>query len=201
MKLLLAFMKQFILLLFLLMPIFPAWSQQPELSIAAKSFILIDFHSGQTLANANPHERLDPASLTKLMTAYVVFSALKQERIKLDQVVPVSPKAWRTAGSRMFIEPNKQVTVDELIHGVIVQSGNDACVALAELIAGSEELLVHMMNEEASRLGMHNTHFANSTGLTHPNHYSTAYDLALLSAAIIRDFPEYYPLYSIREYT
>lgn len=201
MKLLLTLMKQFILFLFLLMPVFPAWSQQPELSIAAKSFTLTDFHSGQTLANSNQHERLDPASLTKLMTAYVVFSALKQERIKLDQVVPVSRKAWRMAGSRMFIEPNKPVTVDELIHGVIVQSGNDACVALAELIAGSEDLLVHMMNEEAKRLGMYNTHFTNSTGLTHPDHYSTANDLALLAAAIIRDFPEYYPLYSLREYT
>lgn len=122
------------------------------------------------------------------MTAYVVFSALQQERIKIDQVVPVSNRSWRMVGSRMFIEPNKQVTVDELIHGVIVQSGNDACVALAELIAGSEDLFVHMMNEEAKRLGMHNTHFTNSTGLTHSDHYSTAHDLALLAAAIIRDF-------------
>lgn len=202
MKLLLIFMmKRFILFLFLLVPAFPVWSQQPELSIAAKSFILLDFHSGQILTSANPHERLDPASLTKLMTAHVVFSVLKQDRIKLDQIVPVSKKAWRMAGSRMFIEPNKQVTVDELIHGVIVQSGNDACVALAELIAGSEDLFVHMMNEEAKRLGMYNTNFNNSTGLTHADHYSTAYDLALLAAAIIRDFPEYYPFYSLREYT
>lgn len=146
-------MKQFIFSLFLLATISPAWSQQPELAVAAKSFILIDFHSSQTLASSNPHERLDPASLTKLMTAYVVFSALQQERIKIDQVVPVSNRSWRMVGSRMFIEPNKQVTVDELIHGVIVQSGNDACVALAELIAGSEDLFVHMMNEEAKTPG------------------------------------------------
>ncbi len=199
-RLLQNFMKQLILSLFLLAAVFPAWSQQPELTVAAKSFILVDFHSGQTLASSNPHERLDPASLTKLMTAYVVFSALKQDRIKMDQVVPVSSRAWRMVGSRMFIEPNKPVTVDELIHGVIVQSGNDACVALAELIAGSEDLFVHMMNEDAKRLGMHNTHFMNSTGLTHPDHYSTAHDLALLAAAIIREFPEHYPLYSLREY-
>ena len=201
MRLLRIFMKQLILSLFFLGAIAPAWAQQPELSVAAKSFVLSDFHSGQILASHNPHERLDPASLTKLMTAYIVFSVLKQERITLDQVVPVSNKSWRMVGSRMFIEPNKRVTVDELIHGMIVQSGNDACVALAELIAGSEDLFAHMMNEEAKRLGMHNTHFMNSTGLTHPEHYSTAHDLALLAAAIIQDFPERYSLYSLREYT
>jgi D-alanyl-D-alanine carboxypeptidase (penicillin-binding protein 5/6) len=195
------FMKRLLLFLLFLATIPPVFAQQPELSIAAKSFILSDFHSGQILASHNPHERLDPASLTKLMTAYIVFSVLKQERITLDQVVPVSNKSWRMVGSRMFIEPNKRVTVDELIHGMIVQSGNDACVALAELIAGSEDLFAHMMNEEAKRLEMYNTHFMNSTGLTHPEHYSTAHDLALLAAAIIRDFPEFYPLYSLREYT
>jgi serine-type D-Ala-D-Ala carboxypeptidase (penicillin-binding protein 5/6) len=180
---------------------FPAFAQQPALSVAAKSFTLVDFHTGQTLISQNAHERLEPASLTKLMTAYVVFSALKQKRITLDQVVPVSNTSWRMVGSRMFIEPNKRVTVDELIRGMIVQSGNDACVALAELIAGSEEIFAHMMNEEAARLHMTNTHFTNSTGLSHPEHYSSAHDLALLATAIIRDFPEFYPLYSLREYT
>jgi serine-type D-Ala-D-Ala carboxypeptidase (penicillin-binding protein 5/6) len=180
---------------------FPAFAQQPALSVAAKSFTLVDFHTGQTLISQNAHERLEPASLTKLMTAYVVFSALKQKRITLDQVVPVSNASWRMVGSRMFIEPNKRVTVDELIRGMIVQSGNDACVALAELIAGSEEIFAHMMNEEAARLHMTNTHFTNSTGLSHPEHYSSAHDLALLATAIIRDFPEFYPLYSLREYT
>lgn len=180
---------------------FPAFAQQPAISVAAKSFTLVDFHTGQTLISQNAHERLEPASLTKLMTAYVVFSALKQKRITLDQVVPVSNTSWRMVGSRMFIEPNKRVTVDELIRGMIVQSGNDACVALAELIAGSEEIFAHMMNEEAARLHMTNTHFTNSTGLSHPEHYSSAHDLALLATAIIRDFPEFYPLYSLREYT
>lgn len=180
---------------------FPAIAQQPALSVAAKSFTLVDFHTGQTLISQNAHERLEPASLTKLMTAYVVFSALKQKRITLDQVVSVSNASWRMVGSRMFIEPNKRVTVDELIRGMIVQSGNDACVALAELIAGSEEIFAHMMNEEAARLHMTNTHFTNSTGLSHPEHYSSAHDLALLATAIIRDFPEFYPLYSLREYT
>ncbi|WP_245725087.1 D-alanyl-D-alanine carboxypeptidase family protein [Nitrosomonas halophila] len=194
-------MKRLIFFLLCLLTALPAFAQQPELSLAAKSFVLSDFHSGQVLASHNPHERLDPASLTKLMTAYVAFSAIKQERIALDQVVPVSKKSWRMVGSRMFIEPNKRVTVNELIRGMIVQSGNDACVALAELIAGSEDMFAHMMNEEAKRLKMHNTHFTNSTGLTHPEHYSTAHDLTLLASAIIRDFPEFYPLYSLKEYT
>lgn len=174
---------------------------QPALSVAAKSYILTDFQSGQTLASQNVHERVEPASLTKLMTAHVVFSALQQKRITLTQVVPVSERAWRTQGSRMFIEPNRPVTVDELMRGMIVQSGNDACIALAEAVAGSESAFVQMMNKEAGRLGMKNTRFANSTGLPDPEHYTTARDLALLAAAMIRDFPEYYPLYSLREYT
>ena len=171
------------------------------LSVAAKSYILTDFQSGQALVSRNAHERVEPASLTKLMTAYVVFSALYQKRITLTQVVPVSERAWRAQGSRMFIEPNKQVTVDELMRGMIVQSGNDACIALAEGVSGSEDAFVQLMNKQARRLGMKNTRFANSTGLPNPDHYSTAYDLALLAAAMIRDFPEYYPLYSLREYT
>ena len=171
------------------------------LSVAAKSYILTDFQSGQALVSRNAHERVEPASLTKLMTAYVVFSALYQKRITLTQVVPVSERAWRAQGSRMFIEPNKQVTVDELMRGMIVQSGNDACIALAEGVSGSEDAFVQLMNKQARRLGMKNTRFANSTGLPNPEHYSTAHDLALLAAAMIRDFPEYYPLYSLREYT
>lgn len=174
---------------------------QPALAVAAKSYILTDVQSGQTLASQNVHERVEPASLTKLMTAYVIFSALRQKRITLMQTVPVSERAWRTQGSRMFIEPNKPVTIDELMRGMIVQSGNDACIALAEAIAGSEAVFVQMMNKEAGRLGMKNTRFANSTGLPHPEHYTTAHDLSLLAAAMIRDFPEYYPLYSLREYT
>ncbi len=176
-------------------------AQQPDISIAAKAYMLSDYQSGQVLASKNAHERVEPASLTKLMTAYIVFSALKQNRIQRDQVVPVSNQAWRMIGSRMFIEPNKEVTVDELIRGMIVQSGNDACIALAEVIAGSEEFFVQMMNQEAQRLGMNDTHFMNTTGLPHPDHYTSAHDLTLLAAAIIRDFPEFYPLYSLKEYT
>lgn len=168
--------------------------------IAAKSYLLLDFRSGQPLAAHNQNERVEPASLTKLMTAYLVFNALKQKTIKPDQVVPVSERAWRAEGSRMFIEPRKPVTVDELIRGMIVQSGNDACIALAEAIAGSEEVFAQMMTREAQRLGMKNTSFMNSTGLPNSQHYSTAHDLALLAAAIVRDFPEHYPLYSLREF-
>lgn len=171
------------------------------LSLAAKSYVLKDFQSGQTLVSQNVHERIEPASLTKLMTAYIAFSALYQKRISLTQAVPVSERAWRTPGSRMFIQPSKVVTVDELIRGMIVQSGNDASIALAEAVAGTESAFVQIMNKEAGRMGMKNTRFANSTGLPHPEHYSTAHDLALLATAVIRDFPEYYPLYSQREYT
>ena len=172
----------------------------PVPPIAARAYLLFDFNSAQLLASHNPQERVEPASLTKLMTAYLTFGALKQKTIQLEQTVPVSERAWRAEGSRMFIEPRKPVTVNELIRGMIVQSGNDACIALAEAVAGSEEIFAQMMNREAQRLGMKNTSFVNSTGLSHPQHYSTAYDLALLAASIIRDFPEYYPLYSTKEF-
>jgi len=174
---------------------------QPVLSMAAKAYILTDFQSGQTLVGQNIHKRVEPASLTKIMTAHVTFSALKQKRITLTQTVPVSENAWHVHGSRMFIEPGKSVTIGELVRGLIVQSGNDASIALAEAVAGSEESFAQMMNKEAKRLGMKNTHFANSTGLPHPEHYTTAHDLALLVTDVIRNFPEHYQLYSIREYT
>ena len=174
---------------------------QPDLSLAAKAYILTDFQSGQTLIGQNVHERVEPASLTKMMTAHVTFSALRQKRITLTQSVSVSENAWHAIGSRMFIEPGKPVTIGELVRGLIVQSGNDASIALAEAIAGSEENFAQMMNKEAQRLGMKNTHFANSTGLPHPEHFTTAYDLALLVVDVIRNFPEHYPLYSLREYT
>jgi D-alanyl-D-alanine carboxypeptidase (penicillin-binding protein 5/6) len=134
------------------------------------------------------------------MTAYLTFTALKQKTLKPEQVVPVSARAVKSTGSRMFIEPGKPVTVNELVRGMIVQSGNDASVALAEAIAGTEEVFAQMMNREAQRLGMKNTHFVNSTGFSHPQHYTTAHDLSLLASAIIADFPEYYPLYSVKEY-
>ena len=172
-----------------------------ELSITTDTYILTDFQSGQTLVSQNASKRVEPASLTKMMTAHIAFSALRQKRITLKQIVPVSEKAWRAKGSRMFIEPGKLVTVEELVSGLIVQSGNDASIALAEAIAGSEESFVQMMNKEAERLGMKNTHFANSTGLPNSEHFSTAYDLALLVSDMIRRFPEHYPLYSLRKYT
>jgi len=177
-----------------------AFPAPPAPAIAAKVYLLLDFNSGQSLVAHNPRQRVEPASLTKLMTAYLVFAALKQKRVRPDQLVTVSEHARRAEGSRMFIEAGKPVSVDELIRGMIVQSGNDACIALADTLAGSEEAFVEMMNREARRLGLMNTHFVNSTGLSHPQHYSTAQDLVELAAAVMRDFPGHYPLYSQKEY-
>ena len=204
---------KYIILFALFFASFPIFSQQSknqsqiktkslsELSITTDTYILTDFQSGQTLVSQNPSKRVEPASLTKMMTAQIVFSALRQKRISLKQIVPVSEKAWRAEGSRMFIEPGRPVTVEELINGLIVQSGNDASIALAEAIAGSEENFVNLMNKEAERLGMKGTHFTNTSGLPNPDHFTTAHDLTLLVSDIVRRFPEYYPLYSLREYT
>lgn len=170
-------------------------------TVAAKSYLLYDFQTRQSLASLNAEERVEPASLTKVMTAYIVFNALKQKTLKMDQAVPVSDAARKAEGSRSFIDPRIPVTVDELLHGMIVQSGNDASIALAEAIAGSEEAFAQLMNKEAKRLGLTQTSFRNATGLPDPNHYTTAADLTKLAAALIQDHPEYYPLYSIKEYT
>ena len=171
-------------------------------SLAAKSWLLLEMGSNQVLTAEKPDERLEPASLTKLMTAYLTFAAIRQKTISLNQPLPVSEKAWRTGGSKMFIKVATQVPVEDLIKGMIVQSGNDACVTLAEAIAGSEENFAQMMNREAQRLGMANSHFVNSTGLPDPLHYTTARDLSLLASALIRDFPEdYKKYYSMKEYT
>ena len=181
-----------------------AVSAQPaaaEPVLAAKSWILVEHATGQILASNASDARVDPASLTKLMTAYLTFAALKAGTITESQEVQVSAAAWKQEGSRMFIEPRTPVAVSDLIRGVIVQSGNDACVALAELLGGSEENFAVMMNREAKRLGMKNTHFMNSNGLPHPEHYSTARDLATLASAIIRDFPDHYGLYSLKSFT
>ena len=179
-----------------------AFAQNPPAPVInAKAWLLLDMSSGQVLASQNPSERIEPASLTKLMTAYLAFSALKAKTLTLEQTVPVSPKAWKMGGSRMFIEPLKPVTVAELLRGMIVQSGNDACIALAELISGSEEAFAAAMTREGKRLGMKHTQFINSTGWPDPGHYTTAADLAVLAGAIIRDFPDFYALYSIKEYT
>jgi len=168
--------------------------------LSARAWLLLDATSGQLLAARNADRRVEPASLTKLMTAYIAFAALKERSLALGQTIAVSERAWRVSGSRMFIEPRKPVTVEELLHGMIIQSGNDACIALAEAIAGSEPAFVERMNREAKRIGMKDSHFTNASGLPDPNHYSTTSDLALLATALIRDYPEYYKLYSEREY-
>jgi D-alanyl-D-alanine carboxypeptidase (penicillin-binding protein 5/6) len=194
-------MPRFLLFLILVFPAI-ALAQMPQApQVTGRAWVIADFSSGQILASEKPDERFEPASLTKLMTAYVVFAALKEKKLTLEQQVSVSERAWRAPGSRMFIEPRKPVGVDELIRGMIVQSGNDACIALAEQLAGSEEAFAAMMNREAERLGMKNTRFVNASGLPSPQHYSTARDLYLLATALVRDFPEQYAqYYSQREY-
>lgn len=171
-------------------------------ALAVKSYQLYDFNSERVIAEQDGSSRVEPASLTKIMTAYLAFKAIKNGHLTLTQTLPVSVKAWKVEGSKMFIEPNKPVTVDELLHGMIIQSGNDASITLAEGIAGSEEGFAELMNKEAARLGMRETHYVNATGLPDPQHYTTAHDLALLAAALIRDFPDQYKrLYSMKEYT
>ncbi len=170
------------------------------LNVAAKSFVLRDFQSGQVLISQNPDLKVEPASLTKLMTAYLAFKNIKEQRLSEDQALPVSEKAWKAIGSRMFIDLKVPVTVSELLRGMIIQSGNDASIALAEAMGGSEEVFAELMNKEAARLGMKNSHFLNATGLPDAQHYSTAEDLSVLATAIIRDFPEFYTIYSTREY-
>jgi D-alanyl-D-alanine carboxypeptidase (penicillin-binding protein 5/6) len=195
-------MKALIALIFLVVSATAhAQSTPTPPTVAAKSYLLYDFQARQPLAALNPDERVEPASLTKVMTAYLVFNALKQKTLRMDQTVPVSEAARKAEGSRTFIDPRIPVTVDELLRGMIVQSGNDASIALAEAIAGSEESFAQLMNKEAKRLGLTNTNFRNATGLPDPNHYTTAADLAKLAAALIVDHPEFYPLYSIKEYT
>ena len=169
--------------------------------LGAKSYLLADFNSGQILVESNADMRVEPASITKLMTAYVVFAELSQGNLTLDELVPVSEKAWRTGGSRMFIDPQMQVSVEDLLRGMVIQSGNDASVALAEHVAGSEEAFASLMNHFAEQLGMTGTHYVNATGLPDPDHYTTARDVAVLSLATIRDFPDYYAWYSEKEFT
>ncbi len=174
----------------------------PPPNLAVKAYLLTDVNSGRTIATLNSEMRVEPASLTKIMTAYLSFKALKNNHLQLSQILPVSEIAWKVEGSKMFIEPNKPVTVDELLHGMIIQSGNDASIALAEGIAGTEMQFADMMNKEAQRLGMKNTHFMNATGLPDAQHYTTAKDLSILATALISDFPDQYKrLYSVKEYS
>jgi D-alanyl-D-alanine carboxypeptidase (penicillin-binding protein 5/6) len=173
----------------------------PPPDVAAKDYLLMDFNSGQVLAESKGDERMEPASLTKLMTSYVIYKEIQSGRIKLNDMVTISERAWRMGGSRTFVPVGKQVSVEDLLKGMIVQSGNDATVALAEHVGGSEEVFVSMMNQEAKQLGLTGTHYVDSTGMPNPDHYTTAHDLATLTRAMIRDFPDHYALYSMREFT
>lgn len=170
-------------------------------NVAGTAYYVVDFHSGDVIAERDPDMPVEPASLTKIMTGYVVFNEIQAGRIALDEMVTISKKAWRMPGSRMFIEVDKQVSVEDLIKGMVIQSGNDASVALAEHIARSEEEFAVLMNMYAEQLGMTNTHFKNATGLPDPEHLTTARDMATLTRALINDFPEFYSWYSERRFT
>jgi len=177
--------------------------QVPPPQIAARSWTLLDATSGQIIASQDADMRIEPASLTKVMTAYVVFGALRDKKITLDQKVNVSVRAWKVEGSssKMFIDPATPVSINDLLYGLMVQSGNDAAVALAEAVAGDEGTFAHLMNEQAQRMGMKNTKFANPHGLPSPDNYSTARDLSILASHVIKDFPEFYKIDSVKEFT
>jgi serine-type D-Ala-D-Ala carboxypeptidase (penicillin-binding protein 5/6) len=168
--------------------------------VDARAYIVVDYRTDKILAAKDAVARMEPASLTKLMTAYIVFQELASGKLKLDEQVTVSEHAWRSEGSRTFIELGKPVSVQDLILGMIVQSGNDATIALAERIAGTEETFAQLMNANAKRLGMVGSHFENSSGLPSPEHYTTARDLSLLANAMIREYPQYYKWFSVREF-
>ena len=170
-------------------------------SVSAKSYLLLDHNTGNVVAEKNADEPNDPASITKLMTAYIVYGALDRGDIQLSDEVLISEKAWRAIGSRMFVEVNTRVTIDELLQGLIVQSGNDASIALAEYVAGDEAAFTDLMNNAAVKLGLTNSHFTNVTGLTDEQHFMTARDIAMLSSAIISEFPEHYKRYAQKQYT
>jgi len=173
----------------------------PAPSINAKGYVIMDGNSGAILAQNNMDQRMEPASLTKLMTVYATFQAIKNGQIHLNDNVRISQKAWQTGGSKMFVRVGTDVTVDQLLQGVIVDSGNDACVALAEYVGGTEDTFAQLMNQTAQRLGMNNTHYMDSNGLPNPDHYSTPHDIAILAHAIYRDFPEYYHYFNEKWFT
>jgi len=203
------FKKKFTLFLFfgLLVTLFQANAETAEIAnppaptIAATAYILQDYHTGKVLAENNADAKLAPASLTKIMTVYVVFRELSNGHLHLEDMATISEKAWKTSGSRMFVELGNQVKVEDLLKGVIIQSGNDASVALAEHVAGNEATFADMMNQHAARLGMTNSHFKNSDGLSMEDHYTSARDLAILTAALIKEFPDYYRWFSQRDFT
>ena len=169
-------------------------------AVDARSYILVDYQSGRVIAQSHPDDRAEPASLTKLMTAYVVFKALEENRLKLTDSITISEHAWRAEGSRTFVQVGTQIPADILIKGMIVQSGNDATIALAERVGGTEAAFAQMMNEYARRLGMKGSNFENADGLPAPNHYTSARDMATLAAALIREFPQFYPLFSLKQF-
>ena len=169
--------------------------------INTDSYLLVDFHSGVELAGKDPDKRIEPASITKLMTAYIIYQELEKGNVTLKDRVLISEKAWKMEGSRMFVEAGKKVPLNRILHGLVIQSGNDAAVALAEHIAGSEATFVNKMNAEAKRLGMNNTHFTNATGWPDKDHYTTARDIVKLTRAVIKEYPENYKLHSIKEYS
>ena len=190
--------------LFFLVLVAATWARAQPVTpppIAAKAFIVVDMLSGQTLAAANENDRFEPASLTKVMTAYVVFDAMRAGKLDANANVAVTDTVMRAAGARMFVAPGKPVTVMQLLRGMIVQSANDAAIALAEAVAGSEAAFVARMNEQAKRMGLANTSFVNVTGRPAPGHHASARDLATLAAYLMRDFPDRYPLYSEKEFT
>ena len=172
----------------------------PPPQVPVRAYVLMDHQSGNLLANVKGDERMEPASITKLMTGYVVYKALKSGKIHLDDKVTITEKAWKTPGSKMFVKVGTQVSVEDLLMGMVVQSGNDATVALAEHVAGSEETFAKLMNQEAERLGMKNSHFTNAPGLPDANHYMSAHDIAILTRALIQDFPDQYGRYSVRSF-
>ena len=179
----------------------PAFAQAPQApEIAARAYLLLDVTAGQTLAQKDADMPVEPASLTKLMSAYIIFDALKSKKITLQQTLPVSQRAWKMPGSRMFIDPKMQVPVEDLLKGLIVQSGNDATMALAEGVGGTAERFVQLMNDQAKVLGMKNTTYKNPEGLTEPGHTTTARDLGILATRLMKDFPEYIGYYALKEY-
>jgi len=173
--------------------------EAPEIN--ASGYLLMEMHSGKVLVEKNADQRLEPASLTKIMTAHVVFEEIAKGKLKLSDMVHISEKAWKTEGSRMFVKVNSDVSVEDLLRGLIIQSGNDSAVALAEHIAGSEDAFAGLMNAHAAQLGMTSTNFVNSTGLPHPDHYTTPSDIVKVTAATIRDYPDFYPMYAEKQFT
>jgi D-alanyl-D-alanine carboxypeptidase (penicillin-binding protein 5/6) len=194
-------MARFILKLILSLFLFVAPFFAHAFETSAQYAILLDYNTGKIIYSKNSSARMTPSSMSKLMTLYIVFSELKNGKLMLDDMVTVSEKAWRMEGSKMFIEAGAKVKVSDLMKGIIIQSGNDASIALAEHISGDEDTFVERMNAEAKRLGLNDSHFANATGLPNANHYMTAYDLAILSKILIKEFPEFYQLFSEKEFT